>query len=87
MKVELTPVQIEAIFEAGRSCMHEEMEDEKKGRSWASGQLLSHLANALLHDTEAGITAGLSDEEKSAWWDEFEREISQPPEKPLSFPR
>jgi hypothetical protein len=68
--LELTPKQIEAIFDAGR----ERGSDEATAYDWgqrASGERLDGLRDLLLYDRQNGVVTELEMEERDEWWAAF----------------
>lgn len=68
--IELTPKQIEAIFDAGR----ERGSDEATAYDWGSkarGERLDGLRDLFLYDRRNGVVADLESDEKDEWWAAF----------------
>lgn len=68
--IELTPKQIEAIFDAGR----ERGLDETIPYDWGSharGEKLDLLRNLFFYDKRNGVVVELEDDERDEWWAAF----------------
>ncbi len=74
--IELTPKQIEAIFDAGR----ERGSDEATAYDWgerASGERLDRLRELFFYDRNLGVVNELEDAEQDEWWAAFVAALSE----------
>ena len=73
--LELTPRQIKAIFDAGRT----RGSDEAAAYYWGShpsGETLDELRDFFLYDRADGVVAELDIAEKDEWWAAFVAALS-----------
>ena len=73
--LELTPKQIKAIFDAGRT----RGSDEATAYDWGShpsGETLDRLRDLFLYDRTDGVVAELDSDEKDEWWAAFVAALS-----------